>query len=394
VFLVFMIPLPPFLYQTLSGKLQLVSSELGVMVIRWFGISVLLEGNVIDLGQYRLQVVEACSGLRYLFPLTSFGFICAYFLRAPMWQRAVVFLSSVPITVLMNSFRIGVIGVLVDRWGTDMAEGFLHDFEGWIVFMACVGVLIVEMWVLTKLRPGQHDFREVFGVDFPEPAPADATWRSRKVVRPYVFALGLVLLATAGDYMVGKRVEVIPERADFLDYPLVLGEWEGVSTPLEPNVLAALNLTDYVRNTYHTKDGDVVNFYSAYYASQRAGAAAHSPRACIPGGGWEIKSLKAIEIDALDSHGRPMKINRLEIHKGQYKQLVYYWFKQRDRTLWSEYLVKWFLFWDSLTRSRSDGALVRLTTAIGPGLPVEKGDELLTRFAREMSGDLNKYIPD
>jgi len=78
VLLFFMVPLPPFLYNNLSGKLQLISSEIGVAVIRWFGISVYLEGNVIDLGTYKLQVVEACSGLRYLFPLISLSFIAAY----------------------------------------------------------------------------------------------------------------------------------------------------------------------------------------------------------------------------------------------------------------------------------------------------------------------------
>ena len=65
------VPLPVFLFNTLSGSLQLISSQLGVWVVRLFGISVYLEGNVIDLGTYKLQVVEACSGLRYLFPLFS-----------------------------------------------------------------------------------------------------------------------------------------------------------------------------------------------------------------------------------------------------------------------------------------------------------------------------------
>lgn len=74
-----MIPLPNFLYNNLSSQLQLISSQLGVFVIRLFDISVFLQGNVIDLGVFKLQVVEACSGLRYLFPLTSFGFLCAYF---------------------------------------------------------------------------------------------------------------------------------------------------------------------------------------------------------------------------------------------------------------------------------------------------------------------------
>ena len=79
LFLVFMIPLPVFLYNSISGSLQLISSEIGVAVIRLFGISVYLEGNVIDLGTYKLQVVEACSGLRYLFPLMSLAFLSVYF---------------------------------------------------------------------------------------------------------------------------------------------------------------------------------------------------------------------------------------------------------------------------------------------------------------------------
>ncbi len=129
--LFFTIPLPGFLYEGLSNKLQLISSEVGVWFIRLFGISVYLEGNVIDLGTYKLQVVEACSGLRYLFPLVTLGFIAAYFFQGAWWKKAVIFLSSIPITVLMNSFRVGAIGVMVEFWGQGMAEGFLHDFEGW-----------------------------------------------------------------------------------------------------------------------------------------------------------------------------------------------------------------------------------------------------------------------
>ena len=111
--LAFMIPLPQFLYQGLSAQLQLWSSELGVWVIRLFGISVFLEGNVIDLGTFKLQVVEACNGLRYLFPLMTLGFVMAYLYQASLWKKFVIFLSTLPITVFMNSFRIGAIGVAV-----------------------------------------------------------------------------------------------------------------------------------------------------------------------------------------------------------------------------------------------------------------------------------------
>ncbi len=104
---------------------------------------VFLEGNIIDLGVYKLQVAEACSGLRYLFPILSFSYLFAILYRGPVWHKAVLLLSAAPLTVFMNSFRIGVIGVLVNQYGIEQAEGFLHFFEGWVIFIACISVLFL-----------------------------------------------------------------------------------------------------------------------------------------------------------------------------------------------------------------------------------------------------------
>ncbi len=146
-FLIFAIPLPYFVDSQLSWRLQLLSSQIGVGVLRGLGISVFLEGNVIDLGIYKLQVVEACSGLRYLYPLMSIGFLMAYMYRAPLWRRVALFLTTIPVTVLMNSLRIAAVGVLVQRWGSGMADGFMHYFEGWIIFIACLATLLAEIWL-------------------------------------------------------------------------------------------------------------------------------------------------------------------------------------------------------------------------------------------------------
>ena len=128
--MIFAIPLPYFIDASLSLKLQLISSQLGAFFIRLFQVPVYLDGNIIDLGTYKLQVVDACSGLRYLFPLLSLSFLAAYLFHAPIWQRVLVLLSSIPITILMNGFRIGMVGVTVDRWGPRMADEALHFFEG------------------------------------------------------------------------------------------------------------------------------------------------------------------------------------------------------------------------------------------------------------------------
>src|ERR1700728_2645419 len=143
--LIFVIPLPMYLTGMLTLDLQLLSSVIGVWVIRAAGISVFLEGNVVDLGTMQLEVAEACSGLRYLFPLMVLALLLAYLYRGAMWKRTLIFLCSIPITVLMNSLRIGVIGITVEYWGRRMAEGVLHEFEGWFVFMlSMAGVLLID----------------------------------------------------------------------------------------------------------------------------------------------------------------------------------------------------------------------------------------------------------
>src|SRR5262245_2139844 len=177
--LLLMIPLPDFLLNNFSSQLQLLSSQIGVWFIRLFGISVYLEGNVIDLGGYRLQVAEACDGLRYLFPLMTLGFVMAYMFHGATWKRVVLFLSTIPVTILMNSFRIGTIGVMVEHWGTRMAEGFLHDFQGWVVFMASAALLLAEMMLLARMGKDRRPWREAFGLDPRSPehaAPVQVTF--------------------------------------------------------------------------------------------------------------------------------------------------------------------------------------------------------------------------
>lgn len=384
-----MVPLPNFIFNNLSSQLQLISSEIGVAVIRLFGISVFLEGNVIDLGVYKLQVVEACSGLRYLFPLLALAIIASYFYQAAVWKRVLVILSSIPITVLMNSFRIGVIGVLVEFYGIEQAEGFLHDFEGWIVFMACVALLIVEIWLLSLVGKDRRPFREVFGMEFPEPTPADAVVNTRMI--PVQGWVGLVLLgaAVAGALAVGGRVEEIPQRAGFESFPLTLDGWHGQTERLDTVVLDELKLDDYIMVDYGNDAAEPINFYVAYYGSQRSGASAHSPRSCLPGGGWRIESHTKVNIEP---GGIP--VNRFVIRKGEYRQLVYYWFKQRDRIVTNEFAVKWYLLWDALTRNRTDGALVRLTTLMQPGEDIERGDARLRAFAALAVPKLEAYVPD
>ena len=114
--LVFMLPLPGVIYFKMTTGLQFVSSEMGVAFLRALSVPVYLEGNIIDLGEFKLAVAEACSGLRYLFPIMSFSYVFATLYKGPTWHKAVLLLSAAPITVMMNTVRIAIVGVMVDRF--------------------------------------------------------------------------------------------------------------------------------------------------------------------------------------------------------------------------------------------------------------------------------------
>jgi len=392
--LFFAIPLPPFLYNAVSVKLQLISSELGVATIRLFGISVFLEGNVIDLGSYKLQVVEACNGLRYLFPLMSIAFIMAYFFRVTLWKRVLVFLASVPLTIIMNSIRIGIIGVMVENWGTEMAEGFLHDFEGWLFFMVCMVMLMGIMWLIYKIGAEQKSFQEVFGIDYPAPFPKNAPVKLRSVPTAFyglVLVLGIASIITP---ILEDRQDAVVNRKSLEAFPVNVGAWSGQYDRIKDIYLEALDLTDYVIADYVDTQHRKVNFYAAYYASQRAGESAHSPQSCLPGGGWKINKISQQKIDHALPGSAPLNVNRVQIQMGESRILVYYWFQQRGRVITNEYLVKWYLLVDGLQRNRTDGALVRLTTMISPDEEWAAGDERLADFVRDAAPLLKEYVPD
>jgi exosortase D (VPLPA-CTERM-specific) len=391
--LFFMIPLPNFLQQNFSAGMQLWSSQLGVWFVRLMGISVYLEGNVIDLGTYKLQVVEACDGLRYMFPLMTLGLVMAYFYKGALWKRVLIFFSSIPITILMNSLRIGMIGWMVEHWGPSMAEGFVHDFQGWAVFMSSLALMVLLMIVLSRIGRDGKPWRELFGVDFPDPVPRGTRFLQRPLRASVMAACALLAAGAVVALTVPNRAEAIPERASFAEFPMVIGNWFGERRGIEPEIIQSLALNDYVMADFRGPAPRTVNLYVAWYDSQRAGKSVHSPRTCIPGGGWQISEFEQVVVPGVEAAGQPLRVNRAIISLGSERQLVYYWFQQRGRIITNEYLAKWFLFWDSLTRNRSDGALVRVIVPVGEGEQSSTAEADLARFTADLEPVLERYVP-
>ena len=396
-YLVFMLPLPSFVYWPLSTKLQHVSSRIGTSIISAMGIPVYLDGNVVDLGTYKLQVAEACSGLNYLFPLLSFGFLVAVIYKGPAWHKVVLFLSAVPITIAMNCVRIAMVGLLVDSFGAGQAEGFLHLFEGWVIFVACLVLLLIEALLLQQLSSNPKPLSALIDLG------SDGLSASARRIAALVPSKGLVasasLIALAGLVWYVAQSDAIttpPQiaRQSFATFPQEFGEWTAKEEVLEPAISQVLGADDYLLADYRPRDGSAaVNVFIAYYSSQVSGNGIHSPEVCIPAGGWEVSQWERASAGFRLPSGQPLWVNRAEIQKGLNRQVVYYWFEQRGRPMTNSYAAKFSTLWDSVVKGRTDGALVRLVTPIGSGETERDTDARLARFLDVFYPMLPTFVP-
>jgi exosortase len=148
-FLILMVPLPAIIFNQITFPLQLLASQAGEFGLASLHIPVLREGNIIVLARTKLEVVEACSGIRSLVSLLTLGIVYAYFIdkRAPV--RWAIALSAVPVAIISNAMRITGTGVAAHYYGPEAAEGFFHSFSGWAVFVvAFVAMLGVKQLVV------------------------------------------------------------------------------------------------------------------------------------------------------------------------------------------------------------------------------------------------------
>jgi exosortase len=162
-FLFLMVPLPQSLVNVVAFPLQLFAADLAVQILHVMDVPVLREGNIIHLPETQLFVAEACSGLRSLMALGTLGVVFAYFFRKTWGERLVLVASTLPIAVLVNAFRVVLTATLTYRLGAGMAEGVIHQTEGFFTFGLAFGVLLVEARLLAWLWPRR-----------PRPAGAEA----------------------------------------------------------------------------------------------------------------------------------------------------------------------------------------------------------------------------
>ena len=224
--------------------------------------------------------------------------------------------------------------------------------------------------------------------------------------KPWPIVLALIMMGGAWGLLAARSgAEPSLVRKPFAEFPLSLQGWRGRDLEIEERVLEILNPSDYVMRAYvppaerqstagalegQTRQAAApVWLYVSYYGSQRTGANYHSPKACLPGGGWQFTSARAVTGAVPGAPGS--EINRVVVEKGFDRQMILYWYQERGRVVASEYAAKGYLIWDAMTRNRSDGALVRISTPIVGS--EEEAYSHAVEFLRVSWGPLLLHLP-
>jgi exosortase len=147
-----MIPIPAIIFNQIAFPLQLLASNVGEYGISSLDIPILREGNVLILANAKLEVAEACSGIRSLVSLFTLGLVFGYFVDKRAWVRGLIALSSIPVAILANGLRVASAGVAAHNFGSAGVEGLFHEFSGWVVFLVAflmmIGFQRLLLWFL------------------------------------------------------------------------------------------------------------------------------------------------------------------------------------------------------------------------------------------------------
>ena len=204
----------------------------------------------------------------------------------------------------------------------------------------------------------------------------------------------LLLAQVAAFYTIAGQDKKLAD-ATLPNVPKQLQNWKQVGEEgvVEQDVLDLLHADQILNRTYATNDGQqTASLFVAFYKSQRAGAATHSPKVCLPGSGWTPRDSATLSLNVPGSN-KAIPVNRYIVTKGEYKSLVLYWYQSFDRAVADEYKAKLYLMADAVRYRRSDTSIIRVVVPVAPGQSEEQAEEQGVRFIRDFYPSVRANLP-
>jgi exosortase D (VPLPA-CTERM-specific) len=390
-FLIFIVPLPAVLDRTFGVFLKSVSSKLGGEIIRLLGMSVNVRGNVIDLGVTQLQVVDACSGLRFVFPLLALGVVYAYFFEKVRWKQVFCVFSTVPIAILTNALRVGITGVLTYYYGPEMAQGFFHDFSGWLIFMVAFAFLFVLGRFLRFFPPSP-------ALDKPKEA-RDKRSHDHAIKMEggrSAFIVSTVLLIVVA--VLGFNTQALPPvrvMGGISSFPLVIGDWKGESIPVPSDIIEASGAEESFEGFYRNSKAETVSLYIGYRSTAflENENFFHSPTVCLPSSGLTVMETKKRKVEGVPFFNE-IWVSEMVVESMGEKRLVYFWFQTKDKATYSKDINRFHLALHAIRHDNTHDLFIRPIMGLKKDESIENAEKRMDQFVRDMMEKLIKFLKE
>lgn len=391
-FLFLMVPVPPVIEGMIGVYLKAVSSRMGGAFIGFFDIPVHVSGNIIDLGVTQLQVVDACSGMRYIFPLLALGILYAYFFERVVWKRLFCVLVTIPLGILFNALRIGITGILTNLFGPKVSEGFFHDFSGWVIFLFAFVVLflISRLLALFSLKTvGNKD------ATVPEPGHAAAsTVEEKKTTGAFLCSVAL-LSCVAVISLSTSTLPAVSIKGGIKGFPLVIEEWKGRQEIVGPAIVRESGAEEAFNGYFIDGAGSALSLYIGYRSTAFLSNDNffHSPTVCLPSSGWMEQGVKR-KIIANVPHFNKLEVTEMVIEKDGIMQLVYFWFQTKDEATYDKNVNRFHLSLHAIRRDNTYDLFIRPVTSVKSLEGIEGAEKRLDGFVREMMPVLLRFLKE
>jgi exosortase D (VPLPA-CTERM-specific) len=392
-FLAFMVPVPAIIERTLGIFLKAAGSKMGGWLIGLFNISVHVAGNVIDIGVTQLQVVDACSGMRYLSALLALGVVYAYFFERVIWKRIACVILTIPIAVIMNGVRIGATGILAHTYGSKVAEGFFHGFSGYVFFVVAFACLFVVGRVLALFPPKGKAINDTVSAiqkngDTRHDSSSGNTWKGFLVSVALLVIVGILSLNTG-------TLPPVKIQGGIQAFPAQIAEWTGNSQIVDQEIVIKSGAEESFSGNYKDSNGKLVSLYIGYRSTAFLANENffHSPTVCLPSSGMQTVEETTRVIDNFPYFGK-LKVTKMVMkHMGD-TSLVYFWFQTKDKATHDKNINRFHLAMHAIRRDNTHDLFIRPITPIYPGESVEDAEKRMDGFVRDMMTTLLQFLKE
>jgi exosortase D (VPLPA-CTERM-specific) len=367
-----------------------VSTGVGEFILRLLGVSVFVEGNIIDLGIIQLQVVEACSGLRYILPLLALGVVFVYIFEHIRWKQIVLVVSTIPTAILSNALRIAITGYLAQNYNLGLAEGFFHGFSGWLIFIFALFMMFNFYLILRFLFPNsprQNGLVLSLKSQLPVSKPIHHTI-AVFIASGVLLAVGTLSYATAA---------LPPLKIDkgLTNFPLQFDGWQGRLEDIDSRIIALSGAEDAFNGIYRSLIGKIVSLYIGYRGSPFTESENffHSPNVCLPSIGWKTLDSENHTITGIAGFGT-IVVRKMVIEKMGYRQLVFYWFQTKSHVSSDVNINRLHLTLHALNRDNTHDLFIRPITLLGPDENVAEAEKRLDQFVRDLMDTLLNFLSE